>query len=501
MRKPLSSLLAELSDFKLIGSGATSVTGVTCDSRQVVPGEIFVAIPGVWEDGGQYVGEALDRGASVIVSHSGDIPFGRRPVLQVSNARQALSQLAAAWYDHPSRSLGITGITGTNGKTSVSFLLRHILQRRGVSCGLIGTVRYEVGDRHIPAVRTTPDAVELQKLLRRMVDEGCEKVVVEVSSHALQQDRVADVVFELAAFTNLTRDHLDYHGDMESYYRAKRRLFTLLALSSGRKAAILNTDDAYGRRLHAEIGDLPAVTYGMRSAADFSASNIEGTTGGTQFDLLGCGTSQRIRVPLVGVHNVQNCLAAVSLATEVGCSLPCIAEALETVPSIPGRLEPVALGQPFAVFIDYAHTADALERVLGTLKALSPNRLLLLFGCGGGRDAGKRGEMGKVAARLSDLAWITNDNPRYEEPEQIVEQIAVGMRVGGGLWEVEYDRRRAIDKVITEASAGDIVLIAGKGHEAYQETDGSVIPFEDRLYAEESLRNLGYDSGEIRLAL
>ena len=501
MRKPLSSLLAEISDFKLIGSDAVPVTGVTCDSRQVVPGKIFVAISGVCEDGNQYVGEALDRGASVIVSHSGDMPFGRRTVLQVSNTRQALSQLAAAWYEHPSRSLGITGITGTNGKTSVSFLLRHILWRRGVSCGLIGTVRYEVGDRHIPAVRTTPDAVELQKLLRRMVDEGCEKAVIEVSSHALQQDRVEDVVFELAAFTNLTRDHLDYHGDMENYYRAKRRLFALLALSSGHKAAILNTDDAYGRRLHAEIGDLPTVTYGMSSAADFSASNIEGTPEVTRFDLLGCGTSQRVRVPLVGVHNVQNCLAAVSLAAEMECSLPCIIEALETVPPIPGRLETVALGQPFAVFIDYAHTADALERVLETLKALSPNRLLLLFGCGGGRDAGKRSEMGKVAARLSDLAWITNDNPRYEEPEKIVEQIALGMRIGGGLWEVEYDRRRAIDKVITEASAGDIVLIAGKGHEAYQETSGSVIPFEDRLYAEESLRNLGYDSGEIRLAL
>ncbi len=494
-------MLAELSDFELIGSDAVPVTGVTCDSRQVVPGKIFVAISGVCEDGNQYVAEALDRGASVIVSQSGDISFGRRAVLRVSNTRLVLSQLAAAWYDYPSRSLGITGITGTNGKTSVSFLLRHIFRRGGVPCGLIGTVRYEVDDRHIPAVRTTPDAVELQKLLRRMVDKGCEKVIIEISSHALQQDRVADVIFELAAFTNLTRDHLDYHGDMENYYRSKRRLFDLLAFSPGHKAAIINTDDAYGRRLHAEIDNLPAVTYGMSSAADFSASNIEKTPEGTLFDLLGCGTSQRVYVPLVGVHNVQNCLAAVSLAAEVGCSLPCIVEALETVPPIPGRLEPVALGQPFAVFIDYAHTADALERVLETLKALSPNRLLLLFGCGGGRDAGKRGEMGKIAARLSDLAWITNDNPRYEEPEQIVEQIAFGMRIGGGLWKVEYDRRRAIDKVITEASAGDIVLIAGKGHETYQETNGSVVPFEDRLYAEESLRNLGYDSGEIRLAL
>lgn len=501
MRKPLSSLLAELSDFGLTGSNAVPVTGVTCDSRQVVPGKIFVAVPGVCEDGHQYVGEALDRGASVIVSRRGDIPFGSRSLLQVPNPRQALSQLAAAWYNYPSRSLGITGITGTNGKTSVSFLLRHILQRHGVQCGLIGTVRYEVGDRHIPAIRTTPDAVELQKLLRQMVEEGCEKVVIEASSHALQQDRVADVTFESAAFTNLTRDHLDYHGDMDSYYQAKWRLFALLALSPGRKAAILNADDEYGRQLQAEIGDLPAVTYGMRSAADVSASNIEGTPTGTRFDLLACGKCQRVRVPLVGVYNVQNCLAAVALAREAGCSLPGIAEALETVPPIPGRLEPVALGQPFAVFIDYAHSADALERVLETLKALSPNRLLLLFGCGGGRDAGKRSEMGKVAARLSDRAWITNDNPRYEEPEKIVEQIALGMQIGEGVWDVEYDRRRAIDKVIAEASPGDIVLIAGKGHEAYQETNGSVIPFEDRLYAEESLKNLGYNSEEIRLAL
>ena len=501
MKKPLSSLLTELSDFELIGSESLPVTGVTCDSRQVVPGKIFVAVPGVCEDGGRYVGEALDRGAGVIVSRIGDMPFACRTLLRVPNPRRALSQLASAWYDHPSRSLGITGITGTNGKTSVSFLLRHILRRHGVPCGLIGTVRYEVGDRHIPSIRTTPDAVELQKLLRQMVEEGCEKVVMEASSHALQQDRAADVIFELAAFTNLTRDHLDYHGDMDNYYQAKRRLFTLLALSLSRKAAVLNADDEYGRRLRAEIGDLPVVTYGMRSAADVSASNIEGTPMETRFDLISRGTSLRVRAPLVGVYNVQNCLAAAALAREAGCSLPGIAESLETVPPIPGRLEPVALGQPFAVFIDYAHTPDALQRVLETLRALSPKRLLLLFGCGGGRDAGKRSEMGKVAARLSDRAWITNDNPRYEEPERIVEQIVLGMRSGGGLWDVEYDRRRAIDKVITEASAGDIVLIAGKGHEAYQEMSGSVIPFEDRLCAEESLRNLGYDSEEMRLAL
>ncbi len=504
MKKPLSNLLRGLSDFELIGSDSVLVTGITCDSRQVVPGRIFVAVDGVCDNGDRYVGEALERGASVIVSQRGGAPIGRRALLQVTDPRRTLSRLAAAWYENPSRSLGVTGITGTNGKTSVSFLLRHILHHQGSRCGLIGTVRYEIGDRHIPAGRTTPDAVELQKLLRRMADAGCEKVVMEASSHALQQDRAADVHFELAAFTNLTRDHLDYHSDMEAYYQAKRRLFALLARSEGRKAAVLNRDDAYGRRLQEDLGNLPTATYGMRleTAADFSAANIEQTPKGVRFDLLWQGAVQEICLPLEGTYNVQNCLAAAALAVNLGYALPDIAEVLETMPAIPGRLERIALGQPFAVFIDYAHTADALERVLETLKALSPKRLLLLFGCGGGRDAGKRSEMGRVAARLAHRVWLTNDNPRCEDPEQIVRQIALGIQLGGGWsWDIEYDRRRAIDKILAEAAPGDAVLIAGKGHETYQEIDGSVIPFNDRLYAERSLKNLGYCSEEMRLAL
>lgn len=499
MTQPLSSLLTGLAGFDLVGSEAVSVTGITCDSRKVVPGMVFVAVAGRREDGQLYVGEALDRGARVIVSQAGDLPVGNRTLVRVADPRLAVSRLAAAWYGYPSRSLGITGITGTNGKTSVSFLLRHIVRHQSGPCGLIGTVRYEIGDRHIPASRTTPDAVELQKLLRNMCDEGCKKVIMEVSSHALDQDRVADVSFELAAFTNLTRDHLDYHGNMEAYYLAKRRLFESLAQFEGRRAIVLNLDDGYGRRLKREMDDVRTVSFGIETngTVDVSAEGIECLPDGTQFELVSHGTRQKVRLPLIGEYNVQNCLATVALATEMGYSLSDIAEALETVPGIPGRLEKVESGQPFSVFIDYAHTADALQRVMETLKALSPKRLLLLFGCGGGRDQGKRSEMGRVAAEWADQSWITNDNPRYEDPQQIVEQIVAGMRAAGNqTWEVELNRRRAIEEVIAAAASGDVVLIAGKGHETYQEIDGAVIPFDDRLYVEKSLENLASMQGK-----
>ena len=503
MTRSLISLLADLDPCEVRGTDAVSVSGITSDSRQVVPGMAFVAVSGTKDDGQRYIGEALERGANVVVGQDPEVYVGKRTFVRVHDSRQAVSRLAASWYGFPSREMEVVGVTGTNGKTSVTFMLRHIVRSLGDSCGLIGTVRYEIGERHIPASRTTPDAVELQRLLAGMRHEGCRTVVMEVSSHALQQHRVSDVEFTLGAFTNLTRDHLDYHRDMESYFQAKRRLFERVRRLECGRGAVINMDDEYGRRLAAEGGNLALTTYGMQDprSVRFSAIGMRPTRTATPFVLMGDGEPIEVNLPMVGAHNVQNCLAAVALGVELGYPVGAIAESMATLPPIPGRLERVELGQPFSVFVDYAHTADALRRVLETLRRLSPGRVLVLFGCGGGRDEGKRHAMGRIAARLADHSWITNDNPRNEDPETIVTQIVSGIQsVGGHRWVIEYDRRRAIEKILNEADPGDVVLIAGKGHETYQEIDGSVIPFDDRLYVEKSLENAGYVRSAVRLA-
>ncbi len=503
MNKPLSNLLVDLPDCEVVGSDTVQVSGVTADSRKVMPGMAFVAVSGTSDDGHRYVGEAVERGASVIVGNDSEVYHGKRTFVRVSDPRLAVSRLAASWYEHPSRDMTVVGVTGTNGKTSVSFMLRHIIRSHGDSCGLIGTVRYEVGDRHIPASRTTPDAVELQRLLAAMRSVGTQKVVMEVSSHALQQHRVADVDFNLGAFTNLTRDHLDYHRDMESYFAAKCRLFELLASRDGSGCAVVNADDEYGRRLATKLESLSVVLYGLQDSRSvrFSAIGLRQSKTATNFALMNNGEPIAVSLPMVGSHNVQNSLAAVGLGVQMGYSVEAIAQSLSSLPPIPGRLERVDLGQPFSVFVDYAHTADALRRVLETIRRLSSGRVLLLFGCGGGRDEGKRHAMGRIAARLSDRSWITNDNPRNEDPESIVAQIVAGIQsVGGHSWAVEYDRRRAIENILREAAPNDVVLVAGKGHETYQEIDGSVIPFDDRLYIEKSLENAGFNPSAVRLA-
>ncbi len=499
----LTSLLDHLDDPNVAGTPDVMMTGITSDSRRVVPGMGFVAVAGTGDDGHRYVGEALERGASVIFGNELGPSVGKRTFVHVPRPRRALSQLASAWYGHPSRQLKVVGITGTNGKTTVSFILRHLLRSHGEACGLIGTVRYEVGDRHIPANRTTPEPVELHRLLGDMIGVGCRHVVMEVSSHALVQERVSSVDFNLAAFTNLTRDHLDYHSDLESYFVAKRRLFEMIHPGDPGRAIILNLDDGFGRRLAKEFREVPQLSYGLQHARplSYSAVGLRLQKHATHFTVLAGEEALDVVLPMVGGYNVQNSLAALAMGSEMGMPLSSMVEALESLPPIPGRLERLNQGQPFSVFVDYAHTADALRRVLETLRRTSSGRLLVLFGCGGGRDEGKRYEMGRIAARLADGSWITNDNPRMEAPEQIIRQILSGVQsVGGHPWNVEYDRRRAIEGILREAEPGDVVLIAGKGHETYQEIDGAVIPFDDRIYVEKALENLGFIPGEVRLA-
>ena len=493
MKRSFSSLLTGLAGYRLEGSGSLRVSGITADSRRVAPGMIFVAVPGHRQDGIRFVDEAVERGAKVVVSRSEPtVPTGRCAWLQVADPRESLSALAAAWYRHPSRRLQVAGITGTNGKTSVSFMVRHMLERHGMRCGLIGTVRYEIGARHIPARRTTPDAAEVQKLLHRMEEEGCRNVVMEVSSHALLQKRVADVRFRVAAFTNLSRDHLDYHRDMESYYRAKRILFESLAAAGGEATAVVNHDDPWGRCLCEDVRGVPVVKFGRdpARALDYTCSEVECDRRGIRFRLHHRGRRWPVRVPVPGEHNVDNCLTAIPVAAALGVPLDSVTDSLAALPPVPGRLEPVVCGQPFSVFIDYAHTPDGLERVLFSLRSMGFGRVHLLFGCGGNRDEGKRIRMGRIASRLADRIWITSDNPRFEDPARIVEQIAQGMNPPPD--RIELDRRTAIEGILAQAREGDAVLIAGKGHETSQEIEGAIIPFEDGLHARRGLERIGY---------
>jgi UDP-N-acetylmuramoyl-L-alanyl-D-glutamate--2,6-diaminopimelate ligase len=491
----LKRLIAQLKPEKTDGSLDREVNGVAYDSRRVTPGMVFVAVPGQTVDGHDFIGNAIDRGAAAIVSER-PVYGGRRVTqIRVADARIALARIAAAFYEYPSTTLKVIGVTGANGKTTVAFLLKQILDGAGIKTGLIGTIRYEIGERIIPAQRTTPEAIEIEEMMAQMVRAGCAACVLEVSSHALEQKRVKEIAFDVGVFTNLTQDHLDYHGDMESYYAAKKRLFDSWGGEGKGGTAVINVDDSFGRRLSDEIRVATLFTYGVSRAADLKASRIKLGRKSTRM-VIDHGENQwNCRLPLIGRHNVYNALAAAASALALGVDWSVILSALAQAKPVPGRLERIACGQPFSVFVDYAHTDDALHNVLSTLREITPGRLLLVFGCGGNRDPGKRPRMGAVAARLADQTVITSDNPRKEPPEEIAGQIEAGYRserTDGVTF--EPDRRRALDLMIRAAQPEDTVLIAGKGHETYQETGGTIIPFDDRVYARQSLEALGYQS-------
>jgi len=467
-------LLADLPHQHLQGALDFPCDSITYDSRTATPGSVFVALKGARTDGHDHVQDAAQRGVSmVIVDRNVAVP-NEIAVAQVPDSRQALAHLAATFHRHPAQSLKLIGITGTNGKTSVAFLLRHLLRNAGRICGLIGTVEYDLGDRVIPAMRTTPEALELHQYLAGMVQSGCEFCAMEVSSHALQQHRVAGLQFSSTAFTNLTQDHLDYHGDMENYFAAKRRLFEM---QTKHAKQLVNMDDPFGKRLMREFD---ARTFGEAEEATFRITDLSLGQRMTRFKISG----DDYCMPLIGRHNVANAAVAVGLAMGIGISADECTKALATAEPVPGRLEPIHSGQPFAVFVDYAHTDDALRQVLATLREITPGRLHVIFGCGGNRDTEKRFKMGAAAAELADASCITTDNPRHENPELIASQIAEGCAsVSESGWRVEPDRERAIDEILRAANPDDTVLIAGKGHETYQEIEGVVMPFDDREIA------------------
>jgi UDP-N-acetylmuramoyl-L-alanyl-D-glutamate--2,6-diaminopimelate ligase len=475
----LKTLLSATAVRQIIGPVDRPVENITYDSRRVQRNSLFVALRGEKSDGHQFIGQAIDKGASVIVAERENTD-SRVTCLVVENTRTALADISAAYYRYPSRKLKLAAVTGTNGKTTTTFLIKHICESAGLRCGLIGTVRYEIGERLLPAIRTTPESLDLQELLAQIAAAGCKAAAMEVSSHALAQERTRGLEWNVAVFTNLTQDHLDFHGTMENYFDAKVKLFTgLINQEHKRKpVAIVNIDDRYGQQLVDRIDKRVAVvTYGMGTRADFRASNYRAEFSGTSYQLDARGKSYLVRLPLIGRFNVTNSIAALAAADALGINLRNAVLSLAKSPQIPGRLELVPAKRQFQVFVDYAHTPDALANVLKTLRELQPQRLIAVFGCGGDRDRQKRPLMAAMADRLADYSIITSDNPRKEDPAAIVAEVEKGFQ--SNRFETIVDRSQAINRAVALARPRDIVLIAGKGHENYQEFGDHTIPFDD----------------------
>ncbi|MBA3387135.1 MAG: UDP-N-acetylmuramoyl-L-alanyl-D-glutamate--2,6-diaminopimelate ligase [Chthoniobacterales bacterium] len=485
----LKHLLAAIQPGSIVGPVDRAVENIAYDSRRVGKNSLFVALRGEKSDGHQFIEQAIERGASVIVAER-TIQQPRATCVQVNDSRIALADLARAFYEHPMRRLKMAGVTGTNGKTTTTFLIKHICEKAGIRCGLIGTVRYEIGERVLPALRTTPESLEVQQLLAQMVNAGCKAAAMEVSSHALTQERTRGLEWDVAVFTNLTQDHLDFHGTMERYFESKLKLFSDLSKQQVKKnpVAVVNIDDRHGERLldHLEKS-FPVVTYGLGARADFRASNYRPEFGATSYQLDARGKSYLVRVPLIGRFNVANSLAALAAASSLGIGLREAILSLAKSPQVPGRLEAVPAKRQFQVFVDYAHTPDALLNVLKTLRELSPRRVIVVFGCGGDRDRQKRPLMAAAAEQNADFSIITSDNPRKEDPDAIIAEVAMGFR--STRYEKITDRAQAIARAITLAQPRDIVLIAGKGHETYQEFADNTVPFDDIQVARRALED------------
>ncbi len=481
----LEALLQSVPTLQVVGPLNREITSICYDSRRVQPGSLFVALKGDKTDGSIFISQALEKGAVAVLTEAVET-HARATVVVVKSARTALADVAANFYQHPSKALKVAGVTGTNGKTTSVFLLKHICDRAMLRCGMIGTVRYEIGDRILPATRTTPESLDVQDLLWQMRSAGCKAAAMEVSSHALDQARVRNVEFDAAIFTNLSQDHLDYHKSMEAYAEAKARLFSGLPAQKKKGRAIFNIDDRIGAQFYTRFArEMPVISYGCGVKADFRASNIRMDLNGTSYQLDANERSYLVRLPLIGQFNVYNSLAAIAGANALGIDVREAVLALADCPPVPGRLEAVPGLRQFRVFVDYAHSDDALQNVLKTCRDLNPERVIVVFGCGGSRDRGKRPKMGAVVDQFADWAIITSDNPRKEDPLAIIEDIKPGM--AHGRYEVIVDRKEAIFKAIALAQPRDIVLIAGKGHERTQEFADHTIPFDDVATASQAL--------------
>ena len=497
----LQQLFEPVPEARIFGNPNLRATGLAYHSQRVSPGEVFFAIRGFREDGTRFIPDALARGAVAVVSESvpaEDAVFAKDAVawIQVPNARKALALAANRFYDAPSRELRLVGITGTNGKTTTAFLLASILEAAGWKPALLGTIEYRVAfgesSGRWPAAQTTPESLDLQRMLRDVVQAGGRSTVMEVSSHSLALERVTGCSFHAAVFTNFARDHLDFHGDVENYYAAKEKLFLPSAETPAPAFAVLNADDARFAQLRSRIAS-PVATYAVKSAADVRASKWKAGLEGLEMTVATPAGVLDIRSALLGRHNLYNLLAAIAAAAVFEVTPDQIRQGIAAL-RVPGRMEMIALGQPFAVIVDYAHTDEALRNLLASARELNPQgRLLLVFGCGGERDRTKRPLMGQ-AAGAADWSVATSDNPRSEDPLGILNDVVVGLQKAKANYVIETDRARGIEKAIREARPGDMVLIAGKGHEGYQIVGDQKIPFDDREVARAALRRLGYGS-------
>jgi len=478
----LADLLEKASIREVRGDVGVSVLDVAYRSGDVRPGSLFFCVPGTKLDGHDFADEAVSSGATALVVER--FLTATVPQVLVPSVRSAMGPIAAAFFGDPAGSMTVVGVTGTNGKTTTTYLLESIFEAAGLASGLVGTTGARVRGRHEPFERTTPEAPDLHRLLAQMRDEGVRAVAMEVSSHALDQHRVGGVRYSLAVFTNLSQDHLDYHGSMEEYFAAKAKLFS----PEMSDEAIVNADSPHGKRLLSS--GLPTMTYGVEAASDVRATDIRASAEGVEFRVDGVA----VRSSLRGRFNVWNCLAAFASARAMGIDATTAAEGIAALKGVPGRVEAVEEGQPFLVLVDYAHTPDGVENVLAGARPLAEGRLIAVLGCGGDRDRSKRPLMGRAATALADLTVITSDNPRSEDPIEIIREMEPGAREGGGSYLVEPDRRSAIRLALRHARGGDVVVIAGKGHETGQEFADRTLPFDDRVVAAEELRAIRGDA-------
>ena len=479
--------------YNIEGNPEKQIAGISADSRTVKAGYLFVCIPGAHVDGSEYAVQAVEKGAcAILASKHLELP-AQVTQITVPDIHAAMEDMVPFFYDYPGKKMRMIGVTGTNGKTTTTHIIAHILRSAGYHVGVIGTIHALIDDEELPIHNTTPDVVELQQFLALMCDRGITHVVMEVSSHALAMNRVAGCEYDTAVFTNLTQDHLDYHKTFDNYFAAKAKLFQSLSgsdLVKENKTAIINIDDPYGQKM-LTMCSCKVLTYGVEKDADLKGANLKVGLKGSSFDVAGPFGNVSLQMKLTGLFNVYNTLAAIGAAHAEGVSTEIIDKAIQEFQAVAGRFELVEAGQDFAVVVDYSHTPDSLEKALTTARAMKPKRIIAVFGCGGDRDRTKRPIMGKIAAENADIPIVTSDNPRSENPDAIVAEVEEGVKQGlkqGQQHEVIVDRRSAINRAIELAQTGDIVVIAGKGHETYQILNTGTIHFDDREVAREAIK-------------
>ena len=489
----LSELTKRIRQAECKGDSDPDIKGLCFDSRKAGFGDLFFALKGEKYDGLDYVESAINSGSVAVVAETENPNSDYAvPWVKVPNGREAMSVMSDIFNNSPSEELTIIGVTGTNGKTTTSYMIHRLLDLGHRRSGLIGTIKYDLkSDNEIEATRTTPEAIDLQNYLSQMISNGCCSAVMEVSSHALSQCRTSHVYYDVGVFTNLSHDHLDYHGNMDRYFNAKKILFDQLSNNEvkNKAVAVINSDDDWGRKLVHYLSNkkVKTVTYGLANGADYRAVDLRLTKTSIEFAIEVGSRKFKSSIPLVGRFNIYNALAALASCAAVGLNVRETVNNLKQLPQIPGRLESVSSGRAFEVFVDYAHTPDALEKTLLSIKELDPRRIILVFGCGGERDLEKRAKMGDVASRFSNYSIITSDNPRSEDPMEIIKGIESGF--GGSHYEILEDRREAIAKGVSYLAPGDVLLIAGKGHEDYQMVGKDRLEFDDRLVARQMLND------------